>query len=240
MTVRSGDATANLAQQMLAKIKAGEDSAEKTAPKPDLALVDFVPRAPPGAKAPSAPPIPTAPRPTQQAAQSTKPQSTKPKATPPPGRSATAAAQATPSDAVTAAGDLIDEDAPWLPAEPDRKAAFLQVFRYWHGQVRPESAAKARPAFLFLVTALPMMVQSRNELQTLNLWEPPGEQSRQARDEHPAWRRYCEFLPRAQQALSELDNFKHLSLLSALDDLMDRVLKAEKRYREGLPKTGRR
>lgn len=130
---------------------------------------------------------------------------------------------------------LIDEEAPWLPPEPDRKSAFLQVFRYWHSQVRPENAAKATPAFLFLVTALPVMVQARDDLKALNLWEPPGEHSRQARDQHPAWKKYCEFLPRAQQALQELDAYRHLSLLTGLDDLNARVAKAEKRFREGAP-----
>jgi hypothetical protein len=130
---------------------------------------------------------------------------------------------------------LIDDTVPWLPDEPERKAAFLQVYRYWHAQVRPEYAHKARPAFLFLVTALPVMVKARDDLKGHNLWEPPGEQSRQARDVHPAWKKYCEFLPRATQALQELDDYRHLSLLSALDDLNARVSKAEKKFREGIP-----
>ena len=133
------------------------------------------------------------------------------------------------------ASSLIDEDAAWLPPEPERRTAFLQVFRYWHSQVRPENAAKATPAFLFLVTALPVMVKARDDLKALNLWEPPGEQSRQARDQHSAWRKYCEFLPRAQQALQELDAYRHLSLLTGLDDLNARITKAEKRFREGAP-----
>jgi hypothetical protein len=142
------------------------------------------------------------------------------------------AAAAMPAGPPTATS-MIDDTASWLPDEPDRRAAFLQVFRYWHGQVRPEYAHKARPAFLFLVTALPVMVKARDDLKALNLWEPPGDQSRQARDVHPAWKKYCEFLPRAAQALQELDDYRHLSLLSALDDLNGRVSKAEKRFREG-------
>jgi hypothetical protein len=138
------------------------------------------------------------------------------------------------------AQDLIDGKAPWLPEEASRREAFLNIFRYWHAKVRPEYAHKARPAFLFLVTALPVMVQARDHLQSLNLWEPPGEQSRQARDVHPAWRKYCEFLPRATQALQELDDYRHLSLLLALDDLVGRVSKAEKKFREGIPVAGRR
>jgi hypothetical protein len=134
---------------------------------------------------------------------------------------------------------LIDEDAPWLPPEPERKTAFLHVFRYWHAQVRPENAAKATPAFLFLVTAVPVMVKARDDLKAVNLWEPPGDHSRQARDAHPAWKKYCEFLPRAQHALQALDAYRHLSLLTDLDDLNARIGKAEKRFREGDPAPAR-
>jgi hypothetical protein len=160
------------------------------------------------------------------------------KPAPPPEPAAPPAAAAKPAGPPSAS-QLIDDTAPWLPDEEDRKVAFLQVFRYWHAQVRPEYAHKARPAFLFLVTALPVMVKARDTLQALNLWEPPGEHSRQARDVHPAWKKYCEFLPRATQALQELDDYRHLSLLLALDDLNGRVIKAEKKFREGVQVRGR-
>jgi len=149
-----------------------------------------------------------------------------------------AAAQAAVASQVTATS-LIDESAPWLPEEPERKTAFLQVFRYWHAQVRPEFAHKAKPSFLFLVTALPVMVKARDTLVALDLWEPHGEHSRQKRDQHSSWKKYCEFLPRAQQALQDLDDYRHLSLLTALDDLSSRIIKAEKKFREGLAQPAR-
>ena len=148
------------------------------------------------------------------------------------------AAAAAPAGPPTASS-LIDESSSWLPDEADRKTAFLQVFRYWHAQVRPEFAHKAKPAFLFLVTALPVMVKARDTLVELDLWEPHGEHSRQKRDQHPSWKKYCEFLPRATQALQELDDYRHLSLLTALDDLSGRITKAEKKFREGLPQPGK-
>jgi hypothetical protein len=157
-----------------------------------------------------------------------------------------AATPATPPVAAPAgppsAASLIDDTAPWLPDEADRKTAFLQVFRYWHAQVRPEFAHKARPSFLFLVTALPVMVKARDTLIALDLWEPHGDHSREKRDQHPSWKKYCEFLPRAQQALQELDDYRHLSLLTALDDLTGRITRAEARFRGGAPqpaKSGR-
>ena len=138
------------------------------------------------------------------------------------------------------AADLIDRDAGWLPSEPERRDTFLQVYRYWHAQVRPEFKDKATPAFLFLVSALPVMAKARDELKALNLWEPPGEQSRQARDAHPAWKRYCEFLPRTQLALQEIDSYRGYSLLTGVDDLLLRVVKTEKRFREGNAPVSRR
>jgi len=161
-----------------------------------------------------------------QAAAKPAPEPAPPPAAPP----AAAAAPAPPTAAA-----LIDADAPWLPDEPERKTAFLQVFRYWHAQVRPEFAHKAKPSFLFLVTALPVMVKARDTLVALDLWEPHGDHSRERRDQHPSWKKYCEFLPRATQALQELDDYRHLSLLTAMDDLNGRITKAEKKFREGIP-----
>jgi len=214
------------------------------APKTDV-LPEIEARKPPGPQAkPAAPPPLKGPAPAKppayvaaasaaaaksaaiSAAAAAKPAPAQAQAAPP----APAAAPAPP-----AAAALIDETAPWLPDEPERRTAFLQVFRYWHAQVRPEFAQKAKPSFLFLVTALPVMVKARDTLVALDLWEPHGEQSRQKRDQHSSWKKYCEFLPRAQQALQELDDYRHLSLLTALDDLNSRITKAEKKFREGVP-----
>jgi hypothetical protein len=159
----------------------------------------------------------------------------KPAAEAPAAPAAPAAPSAAAAPAQIKAADLIDIDAPWLPDEPERKTAFLQVFRYWHAQVRPEYAHKAKPSFLFLVTALPVMVKARDTLVALDLWEPHGDHSREKRDQHPSWKKYCEFMPRAQQALLELDDYRHLSLLTALDDLNSRITRAEKKFREVVP-----
>ncbi len=239
--VQSGRSTADLADKMLAEVR-GEGPAPAAGAHPDPAkpragaLADLTVRVPPGPKAPLPPPAVTG-KPNaaaSAAAAAAKSQAAQPKAAPQ--AKAAPAPAAPPAPAPITASSLINEDAPWLPPEPERKAAFLNVYRYWHRQVRPEYAAKALPALLFLVTALPVMVTARDTLKALNLWEPPGEQSRIARDQHSSWKKYCEFLPRAQQALQELDAYKHLSLLSGLDDLMSRITAAEKRFREGPPK----
>jgi hypothetical protein len=222
------------------------------APSKAEALPEIEARKPPGPQAkPAAPPPLKGPAPAKppayvaaaaaaaaksaaiSAAAAAKPAPAPPPAAPP------AAAAAPAASAPPSAAALIDETAPWLPDEPERKTAFLQVFRYWHAQVRPEFANKAKPSFLFLVTALPVMVKARDTLVALDLWEPHGDHSREKRDQHPSWKKYCEFLPRAQQALQELDDYRHLSLLTALDDLNGRITRAEKKFREGVPQPGK-
>jgi hypothetical protein len=248
--------TPDLMAQVLARARSGQADGPpkpaaptlRPAPAKTEALPELAARTPPGpqAKPAAAPPLkgpPPAKPPAYGAAGSAVAAKSAPiaaaagagpaplAATPP----AAVAAQAGPP----AAAALIDESAAWLPDEAERRVAFLQVYRYWHAQVRPEYAHKARPAFLFLVTALPVMVKARDTLEAQNLWEPPGEHSRQLRDQHSSWKKYCEFLPRATQALQELDDYRHLSLLTALDDLNGRITKAEKKFREGLPQPSR-
>jgi hypothetical protein len=136
---------------------------------------------------------------------------------------------AEPVDAVA----LIDERAAWLPPAGERRTAFLQVFRYWHSQVRPGYTASATPAFLFLVTVLPVMAKARDELKEMSLWEPPEGPMCDMRDVQPAWRKYCEFLPRVQQAAMEIAPYRALSLVADMDGLLARVTAAEKGFREG-------
>jgi hypothetical protein len=131
-----------------------------------------------------------------------------------------------------AASALIDEEAGWLPADPERRDAFLQVFRFWHSRVRPQYASQATPAFLYLVTALPVLIKARDELKVDRLWEPKSDASQLERESHPAWKKYCEFLPRAQQASAEIKAYRTVSLVSGLDDLFARVTAAEKMYRQ--------
>jgi hypothetical protein len=253
--------TPDLMAQVLAKARSGQAEAPPKPPAPTLrpaapapksdALPELQARTPPGpqARPAAAPPAlkgpPPAAPPAYVAAASAAAAKSAAIAAAAAARPAAAPTPATPPAAATPAGPpaaaaLIDETAPWLPDESERRTAFLQVYRYWHAQVRPEYAHKAKPAFLFLVTALPVMVKARDTLEAQNLWEPPGEHSRQLRDQHSSWKKYCEFLPRATQALQELDDYRHLSLLTALDDLNGRITKAEKKFREGLPQTGRR
>lgn len=129
------------------------------------------------------------------------------------------------------ADEVINEKADWLPPEPERRKSFLQAFRMWHLQVQPSFSRAATPAFLFLYSALQMMRESRDQLISENLWQPLGDKATRARDAHPAWNRYCDFMSRAQVALLEIPIYATYSLLSDLDALHDRVVAAERRFR---------
>lgn len=136
----------------------------------------------------------------------------------------------------SSAGELINQDATWLPPDPKRKAGFFEAFRIWHMQVQPQFSRAATPTFLFLYIALPVMKQCRDELMDLDLWNPLGQRAMSARDGHVAWKKYCEFMPRAQVALMEIPIYATYSLLSDLDALCERIVTAEKRFREGAQK----
>lgn len=131
------------------------------------------------------------------------------------------------------AQELINPDLQWLPPDPARKANFFEAFRIWHMQVQPQFARAATPTFLFLYIALPVMKECRDELMDLNLWNPLGQRAMNARDTHLAWKKYCEFMPRAQVAMMEIPIYATYSLLSDLDALCERIITAEKRFREG-------
>ncbi len=129
--------------------------------------------------------------------------------------------------------ELINEQATWLPPDPAKKAGFFEAYRIWHLQVQPQFGRAATPTFLFLYIALPVMKQCRDELMDLDLWNPLGQRALNARDNHIAWKKYTEFMPRAQVAMMEIPIYATYSLLSDLDALCERILTAEKRFREG-------
>jgi hypothetical protein len=131
------------------------------------------------------------------------------------------------------ANDLINDQATWLPPDPARKAGFFEAYRIWHLQVQPQFGRAATPTFLFLYIALPVMKQCRDELMDMDLWNPLGQRAMAARDNHVSWKKYTEFMPRAQVALMEIPIYATYSLLSDLDALCERITTAEKRFREG-------
>lgn len=153
----------------------------------------------------------------------------------PPRAAPKAAEPARPAAAVerTDASLLIDETSPWLPADAERRDAFLKIYRAWHGQVLAQYTRSATPAFLYAFSALPVLKKCRDDLTELDLWDPLTEAGHQAKEVHPAWKKYCEFLPRASAALQEIGTYSDYSIFSQLDELIERVVKAEQRFREG-------
>jgi hypothetical protein len=133
----------------------------------------------------------------------------------------------------TDSAQLIDENSTWLPPDPERRDAFLRIYQAWHKQVLPQYTRAATPAFLFAFSALPVLRQCRDDLMALDLWDPLTQAGHEAKERHSAWRKYCEFLPKASAALQEIGTYSDYSIFSQLDDLIDRVVKAEQRFRQG-------
>ena len=132
---------------------------------------------------------------------------------------------------VKLADSMMNAKAIWLPPDPKRREIFFMAFRAWRLAIRPELQSHATPAFLFLYTALPVMRDARDELTRMDLWKPLTHSKWSAREAHIAWKRYCEMMPRAQVALSEVKAYASFSLESELDVLCARILEAEKRLR---------
>ncbi len=130
---------------------------------------------------------------------------------------------------------MIDETAQWLPNAPMRKTAYFGLYRIWHGRVREEYSAHATPSFLFLLAILPILTKARDELKSLTLWEPPEGPLRGVRDNQPAWRRYKRFLPRIEQTVAEVGPYADVNLPGDLDNLLDRLTRAENAFRYGPP-----
>lgn len=126
-------------------------------------------------------------------------------------------------------GDRVDE---WMPQDPDKQASFNKAFRLWHAHVKPNFIGSARPAFLFLYTALFVLVESRDELKAAGLWTNDPARA-DALHAHPAWNRYCDHLRRAEAALASLPEFGSYSLHTQLDDMLAVVVATEQQFRTG-------
>lgn len=143
-----------------------------------------------------------------------------------------------PAEPAFQAGPEVDEESlfsghaveQWLPADPDKRAAFKQAFHFWRMQVKPAHRAAAKPAFLFLYSTCLLLKDLRNELITAGLWDAHTARQNE-RDRHPAWGRYCEHLMRAEAALCSLPEFGGYSLYSDLDKLIERLVRTERKYR---------
>jgi len=148
-------------------------------------------------------------------------------------------AQVTPDqilDQKAVAERHIRQDASWLPPQPERREAFLAAYRLWHMQVLPKFADAATPEFLFLYIAIGQLMKARDELDGIGLFAKTSNAKKQQREDQPAWKRYCELLPKAQAALSTIPTYNSYSLFNELEDLHPRITGAEQRFRGVSPK----
>ena len=132
----------------------------------------------------------------------------------------------------------INPEAPWLPLQPERREAIFAAYRLWHLQILPKFADAATPDFLFLYIALGQLMKAKGELEAINLFSKTSNAQRQKREDQPAWKRYCELIPKAQAALTSIPTYNAYSLFSDLDELHSRILVAEQRFRGVTPKKG--
>ncbi len=124
-----------------------------------------------------------------------------------------------------------DEANKWAPSNPERWAEFTNTFRRWHSLVRPAYRGSARPAFLYLYTALAMAIEAREELKGAGLW---GKKDLAAEMNcHPAWQGYCDHLERAEMALGSLPELLRYSPHTQLDQLYEEVVRTERQFRKG-------
>lgn len=130
----------------------------------------------------------------------------------------------------------IRQDASWLPPQPERREAFLAAYRLWHMQVLPKFADAATPEFLFLFIAVGQLMKARDELDAIGLFSRTSNAKKQQREDQPAWKRYCELLPKAQAALASIPTYNSYSLFNELEELHPRITTAEQRFRGVPPK----
>ena len=143
-------------------------------------------------------------------------------------------AQVTPDqilDQKAVAEKNIRQDASWLPPQPERRDAFLATYRQWHMQVLPKFAEAATPEFLFLFIAVGQLMKARDELDAIGLFSRTSNAKKQQREDQPAWKRYCELLPKAQAALATIPTYNSYSLFNELEELHPRITVAEQRFR---------
>ena len=130
----------------------------------------------------------------------------------------------------------IRQDASWLPPQPELREAFLAAYRLWHMQVLPKFADAATPEFLFLFIAVGQLMKARDELDAIGLFSRTSNAKKQQREDQPAWKRYCELLPKAQAALASIPTYNSYSLFNELEELHPRITTAEQRFRGVPPK----
>jgi hypothetical protein len=123
------------------------------------------------------------------------------------------------------------EDLGWISENPAVQDGFMQAYRAWFQLVGPKHAHAAIPQFLYLYTLLPEMVRSKATLEREELWDPPTERRRHLRNEHPAWKRWCELFPKAHGAVQHMPAYAQYSLSTELEGLWTRVQAAEARFR---------
>ena len=120
----------------------------------------------------------------------------------------------------------------WFSENNQHQAAFKHAFFNWRLRVQPRHLSAATPRFLYLYMLLPTMAACRATLVEAGLWAPSDPAAVFRRDEHAAWKRFNELLPKATAIIAGFDAYRQYSLIQDIEALSERVTAAELRMRE--------
>ncbi len=136
---------------------------------------------------------------------------------------------------VAQAGDAQAQaaDLTWFSDSAAHQQAFRDAYLAWRRRVPPHHLDAATPQFLYLFMLLPTMARCKATLQDSGLWNPVAQQTRDLRDASPVWIRFNELLPKAMVVLQGFDIYRQYSLTEEIEDLSQRVIEEERRFRSG-------
>jgi hypothetical protein len=117
-----------------------------------------------------------------------------------------------------------------LLPDPGKQKAFKLAFQLWRRQVKPAFAKAATPTFLFLYSTVLALKELRDNLNAKGLMSEHTARMK-AREQDPAWNKYCEHMAHAQVTIGALPEFSSYSLITALDKLAERLVSTEQKFR---------
>ena len=117
-----------------------------------------------------------------------------------------------------------------LLPDAEKQKAFKQAFQLWRRQVKPAFAKKATPTFLFLYSTVWALKELHDKLDAKGLMSEHTARMK-AREQDPAWNKYCEHMAHAQVTIGILPEFSSYSLITELDKLAERLVRTEQKFR---------
>jgi hypothetical protein len=124
-------------------------------------------------------------------------------------------------------------DLSWFSPSANHQQAFRLAYLAWSAHVQPKYRSAATPQFLYLFTLIPAMARAKATLEAEGLWKPLTKTAQEQRDDHPAWKRFNELLPKATMIAAGFEIYRQYSMTEDIDELNARIGAAELRFRTG-------